>query len=239
MSRRWAVAVTLLAAAVMLVSAVSISATRAAAWFMVDETGTPGHLWLMTDRVDPMMLSPGVPVHWQVRASLVDPAGTLELQIRREGQLVELTDALQFTLQQCAVEWSIPSDGPPHCAHGRTDLLGPIALADPAFGAFAGPADTTPHDAPSWNLGLITHNSHEYFLATLWIDDTPENRADSTLMGLEATIGLGFLAEAADAPAPPGGAPPALPSTGADALALVLLVGGVIALVIGTKWVRA
>lgn len=217
-----------------------LGAVRAAAtWYVIDQTGTPGLLWLMSDWVDPVTLSPGDIVSWQVRASLDDPLGTLAMQVRREGELTARDDAVQVLIRQCSVEWVVSADGEAQCSRGRVDLLGPISLADPLFGPPAGSDDDTPVEAPVWDLGYIGHDGDEYFLITLWVADTYENRLDESLMGLGAAIGVGFLAEEAELlVAPPPGAR-GLPATGADGGVLLLLIGGIVGTLVGVRLVRS
>lgn len=236
MTRRLVAILVLVASSFGVVAGLTLGVVRTAAtWYPVAETGEPGHLWLMTDSVERFELSPGEPHHWGVRVSLTDPLGTLSMQIRREGELIDVPDALMVQVRQCAVEWTYVQGGDASCASGRVDLLAPVPLSDPMFGAQAGAGDATPADAPSWDLGTITNKASEYYLVTLWIEDTPENRNDSDLMGLEATVGLGFLSEDALTPRPPGGN---LAYTGTDLGIVGLVAAGMIGIIVGIRLLR-
>lgn len=221
-------------------AAAVLGASRAAAtWYVIDQTGRPGLLWLMSDWVEPVALSPGDILQWQVRASLDDPLGTLAMQVRREGELIERDDAVQVLIRQCSVEWVVSPDGEAQCSRGRVDLLGPISLADPLFGPPAGFDDETPVEAPVWDLGYIGHDGDEYFLVTLWVADTYENRLDESLMGQGAAIGVGFLAEEAELLVTPPPGARGLPATGADGGVLLLLIGGIVGTLVGVRLVRS
>lgn len=236
MTRRLVAILVLVASSFGVVAGLTLGVVRTAAtWYPVAETGEPGHLWLMTDEVERFELSPGEPHHWDVRVSLTDPLGTLSMQIRREGELIDVPDALMVLVRQCAVEWEYVQGGEASCDRGRVDLLGPIPLSDPMFGAQAGAGDPTPTDAPTWDLGTIANSANEFYLVTLWIEDTPENRNDSDLMGLEATVGLGFLSEAADAPPTPR---PPLAYTGGDLGIVGLVAISLLGIVIGIRLLR-
>lgn len=201
-------------------------------------TGTEGRLTLTAEVPDAPALSPGVPIHWVVRADIADPWGSLRMQVRREGDLVERAEGLQVLIQQCSVAWVFPADGAPTCSTGGRDLIGPVAFSDSRFGSPAGAGDATPVDAPNWELGLIADDEQEWFLVTLWIPDTPANRADESLMGIRAAVGLGLLAFEAEDPF--GARPPgqSLPATGAVLPAALLLGLGIAGIVVGVGMVR-
>jgi len=221
------------------VAGISLSVVRtAAAWFVVEETGKVGHLWLTTDHVERFDLSPGEPHHLQVRASLVDPLGSLAMQIRREGELIDMPGALMVLVRHCAGDWTYVQGIEASCPGVRTDLIGPVALSDPMFGGLAGEGDVTPIDAPTWHLGTISNTQDETFLVTLWIEDTSENRNSTDLMGLEATIGIGLLSAAAESTEVSVPSDGELPATGADLGVIGLVAVGMGGILVGARLLR-
>lgn len=207
------------------------------AWVDVAENGAPGHLSL---RSDPMpasfpAMSPGSIEYWQVNANLVDERAALTLQIERDGALAARPDGLQLLVQSCATEWTgFPSA--PRCA-APTTVLGPLPASSFDLGPL-GPLDAAV--APAFTAGMLGRDAGSFLLVTLSIPDTPQARADESLMGIEATLGLRFTASGLEPGSPnipvpnprvPDVSPPGgLTTSGTDALAVILLAAGAVAL---------
>jgi hypothetical protein len=195
------------------------SGSAQAAWVAIAENGLPGHLSLRSDPYPAAFLdlSPGSVAQWQVEADLADPLAELAIRFERSGALVARPDGLQLQVRACASEWlDVPAA--PTCPTAAT-VLPPTAASSSALGAL-GPVDAS---SPVFPLGELVHGAPRYLLVTMSIPDTPEARADESLMGLTAHLGLDFTAagESAD---PPGS--PRLAYTGVDALGTVLLALG-------------
>jgi len=231
---------------VVLCCGLALFSGRAWAVFIdVTETGSPGMLSL---RANPgameFDLSPGSPAHVQIAVDLVGPSSPLTLQLTRDGELVTHPRGLLVQLQRCAQEWD---DFPaaPTCASGAVAVLGPIAADDPSLGPLMPLGVPAPAGAPVFPGGTVSSTQSSYVLATLSLPDTPEARSDESLMGLQATIGLGFSASG-DGPvptnppvAPPvSGGTPSLVNTGVDILAIALTAAGALGLGITLKATR-
>lgn len=210
----------------------------------IPETGAPGMLSL---RADPgameFAISPGSPAHVQIGADLIGPTSPLTLQFTRDGDLVMHPQGLVVHLQSCAQPWSnFPAS--PTCTPGAMTVLGPIAASDPSLGVMV-PAETPAEaTAPIYVAGTVSSAQSAYLLATLSIPDTPENRNDETLMGLETTIGFGFSASG-DGPiptnppvSPPRAAPSALSNTGLDIFATLLIASGALGMGLALRSIR-
>lgn len=217
---------------VAIVAGLMLASTSAqAVWMSVAENGILGHLSLRSDPYPAnfLAMSPGSVEQWQIATSLVDPVATLTVQVQRDGELVERPDGLQLRLQSCETEWlDFPSA--PHCPTAAT-VFGPAPASSTALGAL-GPIDAA---SPVFPLGSLTHDAGKYLLVTMSIPDTAEARADESLMGLTATVGLVFTASGDIVPAPE---PPGLADTGADATAIALLASGIAGLGILLRSVR-
>jgi hypothetical protein len=202
------------------------SGSAQAAWVTIVENGLPGHLSLFSDPLpaDLLELSPGAPVQWQIKADLEDAYSPLTIQFEREGNLVDRPDGLWIQVRACETEWTnFPSS--PQCASAET-VLAPTAANSPSLG-HPGTADSS---TPSYSAGALRHGVGKYLLVTLSLPDTPQARADSSLMGLTATVGIGLtvLGDQED----PGtrSHPAGLADTGADALGTVLIALGAVGL---------
>lgn len=202
------------------------SGAAVAAWVDVVENGILGHLSLRSDPMPATFtgMSPGSVAHWQVNANLNDEEAELTLQVERDGALAARPDGLQLLVQRCAAEWTGLPDAP-HCpaaaGSGATTVLGPLPASATGLGAL-GPLDVA--GAPAFPAGTLTRGAGSFLLVTMSIPDTPEARADESLMGIEATLGLRFTASG-DEPRPRD-----LPYTGTDATAAVLLAAGAVGL---------
>lgn len=212
----------------------------------VTQTGSPGMLSLRANPGTMVFdLSPGSPAQIQIAVDLAGPTSPLTLQFTRDGALVTHPDGLIVQLQRCPQEWgNFPAA--PTCASGAVNVLGPIAASDVTLGPLMPLGIPAAPGAPVFPGGTVSSTQSSYVLATLSLPDTPEARSDESLMGLEATIGLGFSASG-DGPIPtnPPGSPPisppgstAVPSatrpglvnTGLDILAVAMIAAGALGL---------
>ena len=226
--RRWgAIASAAASLALLITGGAVLAGAASAAWVDVPTTGTPGRLVLASDPYPAQFLdlSPGDPRSWQVEASLEDAtAATLELELRKDGELVEHPRGLTMSVQSCAVEWT---DFPaaPSCTSGLEDVT------------VATPADDYSVTSPSFELPDLAATAPVYLLVTLAVEDSAEARADTTLMGITGAMALGLTAVSVDSlpPTPgPGPLPNPLAPTGGDlsgfvaalALAAALLAAG-------------
>lgn len=167
-------------------------AAVAAGWHVVPETGEPGGLVLEASPypLHAEDLQPGRPAHWQVHTR-VDRHGPIstEVQLRRDGALVEHPDGLRVTVSACERPWR-GLDTVPVCDDGQRVLsVGPrepdvlrVPVTDPDA------------DGATW------------LLVELAVADTAGASADGGLMGLDAAVGLGVTASAADTGATPSAA---------------------------------
>ncbi|WJM16672.1 hypothetical protein [Microbacterium arborescens] len=214
--------------ALLVTGTVLLAGVANAALVEVPETGTPGRLVLAADPYPAEFrdLSPGDTRAWQVQARLEDASSaTLALELRKDGDLVTHPRGLRVTVQSCAEEWTGLPDAPV-CASGAQPLT------------VATPADDYRFSSPSFNLPALAADAPVSLLVTLGVEDSPEARADTTLMGRTGDTDLALTAVAIDdtvppvvqppVPAPPGTGMPGLPATGGDlsALAAVLALAG-------------
>lgn len=212
--------------AVLCIAAVSgglllASGSAQAAWVSLTENGLAGHLTLHSDPApaDLRLLSPGAPVQWQIRADLADPYSPLTIQFERDGDLVGRPDGLWIQVRACDTEWAnFPTS--PVCPSAAT-VVAPLPAMSSSLGA-TGPVTPT---TPSFLVGDLWHSVGKYILITLSLPDTAQARADSSLMGLTATIGVGLTASGGNAPPVPSN-PAGLASTGSDILGTVLVALG-------------
>ncbi|WIB26728.1 hypothetical protein [Curtobacterium sp. MCSS17_015] len=160
-----------------------LSATSAAAtvWHPAPETGTPGGLTLDTDRshLDIPDLAPGQPAFWQIHTR-VDRDGTvrLDLDVRKDGDLVAHPRGLQIAVTACDEEWQEMRSAP-WCAAPH-----PIVRPSPTSPA-GRTALTVPHPRADGETFLLVEFS---------LPDTAAAASDESLMGLTATVGIGVTA---------------------------------------------
>lgn len=151
-------------------------------------------------------LRPGQPAYWFVDAAVDGVAGArLTLQIRKDGALMEVPNGVVVVVERCSVEW-VDGPGGPSCDLGRTVI------------ATATPDDDLSTSSPRYWLDAVDSRDPSYVMVTLSIEDTPENRADTALMGLTGSLGLGITAVEAvpgetDPPTEPPTDPPTDPPT--------------------------
>lgn len=151
-------------------------------------------------------LRPGAPAYWFVDAAVEGVAGArLTLQIRKDGELMEVPNGVVVVVERCSQEW-VDGPGGPSCDVGRTVI------------ARATPDDDLSTSSPRYRLDSVDPRDPSYVMVTLSIEDTPENRADTTLMGLTGSLGLGITAVEAvpgetDPPTEPPTDPPTEPPT--------------------------
>lgn len=221
--RRRIAAPALAAASALAIAAGSIAAGQAATAALIDvpPTGDPGRLVLSSDPspAEFLDLSPGDPSFWQVGARLENAErATLALELRKDGELVEHPRGLVMTVQACDAPWT-GMDGAPGCAPGARAVT------------VATPSDDYAASSPTFPLTPLRPSEPEYLLITLAVEDTAAAAADTTLMGLSGTMGVGLTAAAIDdVPVAP-----TLPATGADPSALWAL-GAVAGGLVGVGW---
>lgn len=143
-------------------------------------------------------LRPGSPAYWFVDAAVQGVEGArLTLQIRKDGQLMEVPNGVVVVVERCSDEW-VDGPGGPSCDAGRTVI------------ARATPDDDLSTSSPRYRLDSVDSDDASYVMVTMSIEDTPENRADTALMGLTGSLGLGITAVEA---VPGGTDPPTDPPT--------------------------
>jgi hypothetical protein len=222
----------LVLAVVLLASGMSVFSARAYAAFVAVPTAQGPHLSLLSDPFPASFtaMSPGSVEHWQIESKLIDPTSTLTLQFARSGALVTHVNGLQVQVDRCDQAWTNVATTP-LCGTGGTNVFGPAPASSIA--------ETTIYD-----LAGLTNTHDKYLLVTLSIPDSRAAEADTTLMGITASVGLGLTATGPDPvssgnpsdPTPPGspgspGSPSNLAFTGVDIGALLLLALG--ALILG------
>ncbi len=219
----------LVLACMLLTAGMSVFSARAYAAFVAVPTAQGPHLSLLSDPFPAnfMAMSPGSVEHWQIESKLVDPTSTLTLQFARSGALVTHVNGLQVQVDRCDQAWTTVTTSPA-CGTGGTNVFGPAAANSIA--------ETTIYD-----LAGLTNTQNKYLLVTLSIPDSPAAEADTTLMGITATVGIGLTVTGPDPvssgnpsdPTPPGtpGSPGNLAFTGVDIGGLLLLALG--ALILG------
>lgn len=215
-------AVTIASAGVLACGATLLATSAQAAYQEVPETGTPGHLVLLSDPYPAAFLDlePGVVRYWQVAATIegADEA-SLVLELRKEGALVDHPDGLVVSIERCDTAWTGVAEGDPQCASGRTAV------------ARATPDDDFAASSPVFDLeGVDSDGTH--LLVALGLAGT--DTGDESLMGLTGDVGLGLTAAADDRAVPVPQDPPAppigLPVTGADPIGLILAALGAMGL---------
>lgn len=137
-------------------------------------------------------LAPGTPAYWLVDAWVVGVEGArLTLEIRRDGELMEVPHGVSLTVERCGEPWvDVPED--PACPESQ------------ALVAVAEPEDDLSAQSPSFWIDTVDTRQPSYVLVTMALADTPEARADESLMGLTGMVGLGITAVEA-IPGEPGG----------------------------------
>jgi hypothetical protein len=178
----------------------STTAAAATVWHPAPETGAPGGLTLDTDRSRLHIpdLAPGQPAFWQVHTR-VDRNGTvqLDLDVRKDGDLVTHPQGLQIAVTACDEEWQ-EMHSTPQCAAPH-----PIVHSSPTSPA-GNTALTVPHPRADGETFLLVEFS---------LPDTAAAASDESLMGLTATVGIGVTATT-DIGSPRGELTPAV--TGAE-----------------------
>ena len=136
-------------------------------------------------------LAPGSPAYWLVDAWVVGVEGArLTLEIRKDGELMEVPDGVTVTVERCGVPWAdVPAA--PACEDSQ-DMV-----------AVAEPEDDLSAQSPSFWLDTVDTRQPSYVLVTLALADTPQSRSDASLMGLTGSLGLGITAVEA-VPGEPG-----------------------------------
>lgn len=127
-------------------------------------------------------LAPGTPAYWLVDAWVVGVEGArLTLEIRKDGELMEVPNGVTLTVERCGEPWvDVPED--PACPEAQ------------ALVAVAEPEDDLSAQSPSFWIDTVDTRQPSYVLVTLALADTPEARADESLMGLTGMLGLGITA---------------------------------------------
>ena len=127
-------------------------------------------------------LAPGTPAYWLVDAWVVGVEGArLTLEIRKDGELMEVPHGVTLTVERCGEPWvDVPED--PACPEAQ------------ALVAVAEPEDDLSAQSPSFWIDTVDTRQPSYVLVTLALADTPEARADESLMGLTGMLGLGITA---------------------------------------------
>ncbi|MCS5498625.1 LPXTG cell wall anchor domain-containing protein [Cnuibacter physcomitrellae] len=191
---------------------VALAGAAHAALIDVPPTGQPGRLVLSSDPypAEFLDLSPGDAGYWEVGARIEGATkATLSLELRKSGDLVEYPRGLSMTVDVCAVEWT-GLDSMPVCPTGAERIT------------VATPENDYATSSPTFDLEPLTAAAPEYLLITLAVEDSPEARADQTLMGLTGDMAVGLTASAFDdVPVRPGGGGGGtLPNTGGNLWAL-------------------
>ena len=177
-----------------------------------DVLSTPPLVGVTVDAVDPALvvtsdwsastltdLAPGSPAYWLVDAWVVGVEGArLTLEIRKDGELMEVPDGVTVTVERCGVPWADVPDAP-----ACEDSQAMVAVAEPE--------DDLSAQSPSFWLDTVDTRQPSYVLVTLALADTPQTRSDASLMGLTGSLGLGITAVEA-VPGEPG--EPTDPPTG-------------------------
>ncbi|PFG33292.1 hypothetical protein ATL42_1160 [Sanguibacter antarcticus] len=181
-------------------------------------------------------LAPGRPAHWVVDTWVVGTAeAEFTLELRKDGDLMTMTEGATTTVERCATAWvGLPDD--PACESGWGDVAAVV------------PTDDYDAWSPVWMLSTKRAYEPVHLLVTIALDESPDTTNNPDLMGLTGNIALGVTATATTplpddekpdapptpgsgsgddvglAPAPPASAPggPSLPVTGADVLGLLL-----------------
>jgi hypothetical protein len=136
-------------------------------------------------------LAPGTPAYWLVDAWVVGVEGArLTLEIRKDGELMEVPHGVTLTVERCGEPWvDVPEA--PACPESQ------------ALVAVAEPEDDLSAQSPSFWIDTVDTRQPSYVLVTMALADTPEARADESLMGLTGMLGLGITAVEA-VPGEPG-----------------------------------
>lgn len=197
---------------------VGAAAAQAAPFFLDPDQATPDRLiletspWVVRDSHggrqlnlgEQLNLSPGDRGYWEIRASHDDPSGpaTLSVELTSSGTLAQHPDGLRLVFQQCLTAWTGLVAGTPTCtAPGGAVTLAPAAASATTY------------------LVDLAAGSAQHLLVSASLDG-----ADSSLQGLDASVGVGLTATRTDAATPPSTMPP-LAATGLDSAALLQMLG--------------
>lgn len=166
--------------------------TSASAWADIVPVPQPDDGFLVANsRAEPgqvLTLSPGSPAYWPIDLSLTDATlSSLTVEVRKGGDLVDHPRGLRFSLRRCDAPWT--DSTPVTCPGGSTEVLRTTPVHDYST------------ESPTWDLDGLQESSGKFVVVTLWVENSPAARADESLMGLSASIALGFEAAAVD-PAP-------------------------------------
>ncbi|GAA3654186.1 hypothetical protein [Microbacterium marinilacus] len=186
-ARRAIGAALLVISAAMAMSVWSAFSAEAAQYVPDRDQATPDRmlsLWTQGAPEEARSLSPGEPVSWLIRADHDDRTGpaTIDVQLRKQGALVDHPRGLSVSIEQCMVPWAGWDTATPWC---------------PAPG---GALTVTPeHDlseAPSdpMRMGDMVSSIPHYFRVTAALEDSPAARADASLHGLSAVVDIGVTA---------------------------------------------
>ncbi|SFH27402.1 hypothetical protein SAMN05216274_102240 [Cryobacterium levicorallinum] len=237
-SRRRGLLAVAFVAAVAVVSGLGLLSVRAVAVIQtVTTVSEPGILELTSSLPHDAVLdlTPGKPVYWQIGAALTqDLTGSLVLEIRKSGDLATNGRGLILVIDRCSEPWT-NLETTPRCTNEREHVL------------VATPLDDNSSVSGIYDLAGISEARGKYLLVALSLNVASE-AAGNDLMGLSGEVGIGLTAagdNSSTGPAikPPGGSYSAgggdnLALTGIDALALVLVAVGVLALGIVVSMIR-
>ncbi|MBI9115644.1 hypothetical protein [Sanguibacter suaedae] len=139
-------------------------------------------------------IAPGRPAYWEVDAWVVGVEGAaFSLELRKDGTLMTSPRGVTTTVERCSTEWTGIPDAP-LCAGAGAEVV------------VAEPSDDLADSSPVYLLPDRGEQEPIHLLVTVALDDSPEARADQSLMGLTGALGIGITAEADDIL--PGGTPP-------------------------------
>jgi hypothetical protein len=220
----------LVLSSLMVAAGLSAFSTSAFAAFVPVPTAQGPHLSLESDPQPAEFtdMSPGSVEHWQISAALVDPTSTLTVEFSRAGSLITNPLGLWVEVDRCDQAWTDVT-ATPVCGSGGVNVFGPVA------------ANSVP-DTSVYDLAGLTNAHDKYLLVTLSIPDSPAAEADTSLMGLTATMGFGLTATGADQTSPGNPSSPTGPTspgspgdgslafTGVDIAGLLLLALGALGL---------
>ncbi|WP_104135748.1 hypothetical protein [Cryobacterium sp. Y62] len=237
-ARRRGLLAVALVAAVAVVSGLGLLSVRAVAVIQtVTTVSQPGILELTSSLPHDVVLNltPGKPVYWQIGAAVTQGlTGSLVLEIRKSGDLAINARGLNVVIDRCSEPWT-NLETTPSCTNEREHVL------------VATPLDDNSSVSGFYDLAGISEARGKYLLVALSLNVAPET-ADNDLMGLSGEVGIGLTAagdnsSTGQAMETPGGSYSAgggdnLALTGIDALALVLVAVGVLALGIVVSMIR-
>lgn len=243
--RRAATVLAMVFAVLLMVAGIALVSARASAALTLPgdpdpQPGAPGYLSLEASP-DPLQfvdMSPGDVGYGQITMSLDDAStARIALEMYAGGELLAHPNGVVISIASCDAAWTgIPAEAvsfdpaDPGCGDNPQPItsVGPGAQSD---------------GTPLFDLGTLEADSPRYILVEVRMPDVSASR-DETLMGLSGDFAFHILAEGDDAattpPSTPPGAQPSgtkggggkggLANTGLDALAVVLIGSGAIAL---------